>query len=61
MDIVSIQKRLDALAEGMAAKAMPEPSASFSLDSHKELSVHVAWRAKNERAYRDYEWFRGTV
>ncbi len=59
MDINSIQKRLDALAEGMAAKAVPEPSASFSLDSHKALSVNVAWQGK-KGSWRDYEWFRGS-
>lgn len=60
MDINSIQKRLDALAEGMAAKAVREPSASFSLDSHKELSVNVSQKGKNDRSWRDYEWFKGT-
>lgn len=43
MDTNEIQKRIDAIATAMVAKALPQPDACFSLRSHSPPHVYIRW------------------
>jgi hypothetical protein len=56
-----IQERLDALARGMTAKAVPQADARFSINSHAEPYVCLAWTSRPKAGYADkHEWFKGS-
>lgn len=57
--IKEIQDRVDALSAAMLAKALPQPSASFSVDSDMQPRLNLSWHSKTR--FRDYEFFSGTV
>lgn len=57
--IKEIQERVDALSAAMLAKALPQPSASFSVDANVQPRLNISWHSKT--SYRDYEFFDGAV
>lgn len=59
MDTSEIQKRVDALSSAMLAKAVPQPSAEFSIEANKEFRLMLSWHSPTR--YREYEHIRGSV
>lgn len=62
MDTTTIQSRIDAIAKGMTAKALPQAKAEFDLRSHAEPVVFVSWASKATGTYADEnKFFHGTM
>jgi hypothetical protein len=62
MQTAAIQERIDAIARGMLAKAVPQAKADLSIRSHEGPVVCLSWASKGTILYADkHEWFRGTV
>lgn len=62
MDTKDIQKRIDAIARGMTAKAVPQAGADFYIHSHREPTICLSWTGKPSGSYADkHQWFHGPV
>lgn len=57
MNTTEIQKRIDAIATAMLAKALPQPAAEFELTSHADPQVILKW--KTDDIYNGYHFIRG--
>lgn len=58
-----IQSRIDAIAKGMAAKALPQAYATFEVRSHRDerFGVILGW-SSGDRNYADkHEFFSGPI
>ena len=51
MDTKDIQRRIDAIARGMTAKAVPQAGADFYIHSHREPTVCLSWTGKPGGSY----------
>jgi hypothetical protein len=59
MDTDKIQERIDATAKGMAAKALPQPSAEFSLRANQEPQLMLRW--KTDDTWSGYHFITGAI
>ncbi len=61
MDITEIQKRVDAIARGMQAKAVSQANAEFSIRAHRESCVMLSWAKHSQRYADEHKWFKGNT
>lgn len=59
METDKIQERINAIAKVMAAKALPEPDATFSINANRSPSVYLQWRGKSP--LDGFKFYRGTI
>jgi hypothetical protein len=60
MEIKAIRERLDALAAGMLAKGLVDPSADLTVRSDVSgVSVALSWRGKPNTSMPNYKFFHG--
>lgn len=59
MDTATIQERIDAIAAGMQAKALPQPAAEFSVRSHQEPQLMLRW--KTDDTWSGYHFLSGAI
>jgi hypothetical protein len=57
METDKIQERIDAIAMGLAAKAVPQADASFSINAHREPNVFLRW--KDKKPLGGHKFFTG--
>lgn len=55
--VAGIQKRVDALAEAMVAKALKMPHAEFAIRSEARHQLHLGWDDKTAQFGHHYEFF----
>lgn len=59
METDKIQERIDAIAKGMQAKALPQPGADFAIRAHQDPQVTLRW--KTDDIYNGYHFLNGPI
>lgn len=60
MDTDKIQERIDAMAAGMLARALPQPDATFSLSANRRPSAYLQW-SDERRPGGGFKFFYGAA